>query len=214
MGKRKTFPSWSTNMGVRCDQGAHDKVNVVIVHETQGATIEGGLSALKNRSDGSAHELVGPDAKGNFRRIRLASDFRILCHTGGQNTNTYGVEKAGISAWKKAFRLASKKERFNIALAAYVTAQALKRHDIPARYLGVKDLKRFSRAGAASGWTYHRDCSYAFGTTSHTDPGVPNVSWPHSRFKKLVRFYRQHPHVNHEVSMGDVRRASKRNRHE
>lgn len=200
------FPATEWNMGVNCDQGAHSDVRVVVVHETQGSTIEGGISTLKSRSDGSAHEITGPDSRGKLRRVRLAQDNRILCHCGGQNSYTYGMEKVGISAWKKAFRLASKTERANIALAAYATAHALRRHDLPPRYLSIKTLSKGNVAADFRGWTYHRNCAYAFRTTTHTDPGVPGISWPHKRFKQLVRFYYLFPSVKETVSMREVRR--------
>lgn len=200
------FPKTEWNTGVRCDQGAQDGYNVVIVHETQGSTIEGGISTLKGRSDGSAHEIAGPDAHKRLRRVRLASADRILCHTGGQNTRTYGLEKVGISAWKKSFRLGWKLERQNIALAACLTAKALRRQNLPPRYLSIKRLKTRNHTSDFRGWTYHRNCSYAFRTTSHTDPGVPGVSWPHRRFKRLVRFYYFNRKVYEPVGMRRVRR--------
>lgn len=213
---RNRFPHMEVNMGVSCDQGAQSRVKVVIVHETQGSTAEGAVATLKSRSDGSAHVVTGPDARKNLRRIRLANDFRILCHTGGQNVETYGVEKVGISAWKKAFRLASKVERDNISLAAFETANVLRRHKLGTRYLSVKKLKTGNDMNDFKGWTYHRNASYAFGTTSHTDPGVPGVSWPHGRFKRLVRFYYFHPTTNRVVTMREVRKweRSRRKSHE
>lgn len=205
----KSFPKTENNYGVRCDQGYHGAYNTVVVHETQGSTIEGGIATLKSRSDGSAHIICGPSANGGFRRVKLAEYDRILCHTGGQNYKTVGVEKVGMSSWTKKFRMASKKERYNIALAAHTTANLLRHGKIPPRYLSIEDLKRVNDASGLKGWTYHRDCSYAFRTTTHTDPGIPGTSWPHVRFVDLVFYYYHNPTVDKPVSMRVVKRWKK-----
>ena len=139
---------------------------------------------------GDAHEISGPDTKGRLRVVKLVDDLgKILCHTGGQNTGSVGVEKVGISAWKKAFRLASRTERRDINLAAFRTARNLKRIGAPPRYLSIKKLQTGNHVSDFTGWAYHRNCAFAFRTTTHTDPGIPGVTWPHGRFKTLVRYY-------------------------
>jgi hypothetical protein len=186
-------PKPEENFGVNCVQGEADP-RVVIVHETQGTTVEGAVNTLKTRSDGSAHEVCGPDSRGRLRVVKLVKSLRtILCHTGGQNTGSVGVEKVGISAWKRAFRLASRTERRNISLTAFRTARNLHKIGSPPRYLGVRTLNRGSHVSDFRGWCYHADCTKAFGTTTHSDPGIKGISWPHKRFKTLVRFYYQFP---------------------
>lgn len=205
---------------VKCYQGRGSDVTMVTVHETQGTTAAGGAATLTSRTDGSAHEVIGDAVKGApLTGYRLDEDLAVLCHTGGQNGTggrvNYGIEKAGISTWKKAFRLAFKEERDLIAFTAFRTAHVMLKWKIPNRYLSAAAL---DRAGDGfediKGWTYHRNHSLAFGTTNHTDPGIPNISWPHKRFETLVSYYYHNPTVRRVVSLREAKKALKRQRKE
>lgn len=197
---------------VRCDQGSHGgAVRAVVVHETQGTSYSGGRSTLQTRPDGSAHLLAGWD-NGKLRIGRLAGDDRILCHTGGQNTGSIGVEKCGLSSWKIPFRLGIKNERILIAATAWLTAHELRKHGLPPRYLSIKRLKRTNDLNDNKGWTYHRNCAYAFRTTTHTDPGIPGVTWPHKRFKTYLEFYYHHPKRDEMVPWKEVRKWARRSK--
>jgi hypothetical protein len=193
------YPQIENLRGVACDSGQMPDPVAVVVHETQGRSF----------SSAVAHLVTGWD--GDKLRIgRLAEDDKQVCHCGGQNYRSIGIEKCGISSWKIPFRMGMKRERLLIGATAWLTARQLHKFSIPPRYLTIRRLSRSNHISECKGWTYHRSCSYAYRTTSHTDTGVPGVTWPHTRFRLYVLYYFHHPEVREYVSFRAVKKWYRR----
>lgn len=94
------------------------------------------------------------------------------------NIHSLGIELAGYARqspadWRDAYSTAELKR------AAVLSAEICIRHNLPARWLTVADLKVGIR-----GITSHNNVSKAFGLSTHTDPGP---AFPAAWFIDLVR---------------------------
>lgn len=109
--------------------------------------------------------------------VQSVLEHDVAWHAPGANHNGIGIEHAGrarqtMAEWLDPFG------RSMLALSALLTADILKREDLPARVVGVSGL----RAGE-KGITTHAAVSKAFGRSNHTDPGV---NFPMSYYMGLV----------------------------
>jgi N-acetyl-anhydromuramyl-L-alanine amidase AmpD len=140
-------------------------IDLVVIHDTEGTTAEGGAYTLTHRPDASTHVCV--DDNNTFR---VLPDTIIAWCVKSYNTHTIHVEQAGLAGWSEKGWL--EKVR-TIRRAAYWTAYWMHRYNIPFRFRSVADLN----AGRVRGYTSHNNLSLSnISDSTHTDPG-PNYPW-------------------------------------
>ena len=125
------------------------------------------------KSKVSAHYCVDAGAI-----IQCVAEEDIAWHARGGNTNSIGVELAGMAAqgrhdWEDAYSTAV------LERAAELVADIASRHDIPIRKLGPGALRAGKR-----GITGHADVSEAWRRSNHWDPGP---AFPWREFLRSVR---------------------------
>ena len=108
----------------------------------------------------SAHYCVDADSV-----VQCVLEKNIAWHARGGNTNSIGVELAGLASqtrrdWADPYSAAV------LARAATVVADVCRRRRVPVRWLVADDL-----AAGRRGLTGHNEVSDAFGQSDHWDPG-------------------------------------------
>lgn len=145
----------------KCRMGKRslDAIKWIVIHDTEGDTAEGGAYTLISRPDGSAHEIVGPDVT-----YVLAPPTEIMCHVGGFNTPTYGIEQPGKASYTRAQWM----ERWaQLNRLAWRVAYWCVKLGLPPRYRTAEDL-----VAGKPGYTTHLQVTLSrLGSTTHTDPG-------------------------------------------
>lgn len=113
----------------------------------------------------SAHYCVDAD-----EIVQCVEEDDIAWHARGGNTNSIGVELAGMAGqgkrdWADAYSQAV------LDRAAELVADIAERHDVPVRKLSATALQERQRGIAG-----HADVSEAWGKSDHWDPG-PGFPW-------------------------------------
>lgn len=169
--KRTYFPS-AHNSGPR----SLSIIRGIVLHSTEGDSAAGAAAWFKNpAAEGSAHIAV--DSEEGYRCV---ADDIIAWGAGGYNTPALHVEHAAHAAFSKTWWL-SKKHRRMLKRSAFHVARWCKHYSIPARYMGVAEL----RAGQ-KGITFHYTVTEAFHASTHTDPGP---GFPKRYFLRQVKKY-------------------------
>ncbi len=155
------------------------QIGLIVIHDTEGSTAEGGARTLTTREDASAHLCV--DDRATFR---LVPELVIAWGTKGYNTPCLHIEQAGFARWSSREWL---RHFATIRRSAYWAAVWTARYKIPARFRTTADLN----AGRIRGITTHQNVSLSkLSDSTHTDPG-PNYPLVGQRsFFALLRFYR------------------------
>jgi N-acetyl-anhydromuramyl-L-alanine amidase AmpD len=150
------------------------EITTVVIHDTEGATDEGGAITLTTRTDASSHLVLDDDSC-----YRLLGD-GIVAWTQQWNQTALAIEQAGFASWSTATWLDHDKM---LRRAAYWTAWWCLRYDLPREWLDVTDLN----AGKIRGITSHNNVSLSnLSASTHTDPGP---HYPYDQFMKFVRYY-------------------------
>lgn len=108
----------------------------------------------------SAHYCVDSNSE-----VQCVKDEDTAFHVGNDNSKSLGIEHAGYARqsreeWLDAYGVAMLKR------SAKICADLCRRHNIPAKWLDIVDLKE-NQKGISS----HAYAAIAFGGSTHTDPG-------------------------------------------
>jgi N-acetyl-anhydromuramyl-L-alanine amidase AmpD len=151
-----------------------DTITTIVIHDTEGATDEGGAVTLTTRTDASSHLVMDDDSC-----YRLLGD-GIVAWTQMWNETALSIEQAGFASWYTKQWMEHDKM---IKRCAYWTAHWCSKYDIPRKWLSVTDLNE----GRIKGITSHNNVSLSnLSESTHTDPGP---HYPYDEFMKYVKSY-------------------------
>lgn len=145
----------------KCKAGTRDirTIRWIVIHDTEGSTTESGAYTLVTREDGSAHEIVGPG-----ETYVIAPPGHIMCHVGGFNSPTYGIEQPGKASYSRKEWMKRWAQLNRLAWRVAYWCHQLK---LPPIYRTARDLK-----DRKPGYTTHLQVTLSgLGDTTHTDPG-------------------------------------------
>jgi N-acetyl-anhydromuramyl-L-alanine amidase AmpD len=161
-------------------------INLVVIHDTEGTTAEGGAYTLTHRTDASTHVVVD-----DAHTFRVLPDTIIAWCVKSYNTPTIHVEQAGLASWST---MTWRDRVKTIRRAAWWAAYWMREYNIPFVFRSVADLN----SGRISGYTSHNNLSLStLSDSTHTDPG-PNYPW--AMLKTLITYYRA------QMRMGRLRK--------
>jgi hypothetical protein len=166
------FPK-STPYKATCSSGSRsmDKVTLIVLHSTEGDSIDGAIGTFAAADAGGSTQLV----VGETGAVRILPDDVIPCGSPGANTQGLHVEMVGFANWSVSQWMARQK---TLACAARNVADWCAKYGIPARLLSAADL-----LAGASGITSHANVSAAWKKSNHWDPGP---SFPIEHFMSMV----------------------------
>ena len=158
---KMTFPDCNTKFKAVHTSGPRlpSDIKYVVIHDTEGATAEGGAMWFTNpASQGSANLVIDDDIC-----YKTVPDLIIPWAAPPLNKIGFHIELAGYEHWTRAQWFAHITRMDN---AAYRTALRCMAHKIPIQFIDADMLKK-----GMHGITTHAEISAAFGQTNHTDPG-------------------------------------------
>ena len=137
------------------DRAAGVKVDLIVVHDTEGG-YEGAVSWFANsHSQVSAHIVLKEDGSEATQMVAYA---RKAWHCGNFNSRSIGLELAGFA--KAGYG------EHEWAVAARIVAFLLHKHRLPGHW---------ARHGTGAGFCRHYDLGFAGG--GHSDPTTDDTVW-------------------------------------
>lgn len=156
-----------------CSSGKRsmDKVNLIVLHSTEGDSINGAIGTFAAEGAGGSTQIVA----GEKGAVRILPDDVIPCGAPGANTQGLHIEMVGFANWSTSQWMTRQK---TLACAARNVADWCAKYGIPARFVDAAALLQ-----GASGITTHVEVSKAWKKSNHYDPGP---SFPLSHFLSMV----------------------------
>src|SRR6266498_4632786 len=162
------------------------KMAYIVLHDMEVHDLSGeDLSAEKvgqffqsSTSTGSSH--FGTDRDTTQRYL---DDGWAAAGVAGFNQSTIHIEQAGRASWSYAQWMQSKSM---LRRTAWVLSRLSRKYGIPLLYISRSDLLKYGKCpGRPIGITTHREATYAWHNSTHTDPGA---NYPTAAVIRLARF--------------------------